>query len=311
MKLLSYCSILVVLILVISCDKETPENPFENFIPNQDTVTFELLNPEPNSIAGIYANIFKPTCANVGCHDGTFEPDFRTLESAYNTLIYQIPIKNDGNYTYRVHPGDPSKSAIMARLNGQLLPYMPIQLEPDSDWVLNRDKYIENIRTWISNGARDIAGNLPGQSQATAKLAGVFAMNTDTILKREPNQGPIRVFTEQDSLDIYFAFRHDAFDPANFSEHRVAFSEGFNGFQDPLLQLNLRKLVNPVFERGFYNQVVKYTHAVTVGRSALLDQHEKIFFRAYVKDAANPLTEIPTDHGIFNIKNYMSLVRKD
>jgi hypothetical protein len=28
------------------------------------------------------------TCANSGCHDGTFEPDFRTLEGSYNTLLF-------------------------------------------------------------------------------------------------------------------------------------------------------------------------------------------------------------------------------
>src|SRR5687768_15390477 len=109
--------IVSIMMLAVSCAKDEPVNPFDGQVVNQDTVRLELINPEPNSIAGIYKNILKPTCANVSCHDGTFEPDYRTLESAYNTLVYQIPIKNDGNYTFRVEPYNSQRSVIMARLN--------------------------------------------------------------------------------------------------------------------------------------------------------------------------------------------------
>ncbi|MBK7268515.1 MAG: hypothetical protein IPI07_03030, partial [Flavobacteriales bacterium] len=30
-----------------------------------------------------------------GCHDGTFEPEFRTIASAYNSLVYHPVIAND------------------------------------------------------------------------------------------------------------------------------------------------------------------------------------------------------------------------
>ena len=102
--------------LVTACEKDDPANPFDGQVVNQDTVRLVIENPEPASIAGIYQNILKPTCANVGCHDGTFEPDYRTLESAYNTLVYQTPIKNDGNYDYRVEPYNAQSSALMASM---------------------------------------------------------------------------------------------------------------------------------------------------------------------------------------------------
>src|SRR5690606_23101164 len=135
------------------CEQDDPVNPFDNQVVNQDTVKLEIIDPEPNSIAGIYQNILKPTCANSGCHDGTFEPDYRTLEGAYNTLVYQVPIKNDGNYDYRVEPYNPQRSVLMARLNNILTPAMPIQVDPGSDWPAKQAQYIENIRTWIANGA--------------------------------------------------------------------------------------------------------------------------------------------------------------
>ena len=65
----------------IGCSKGGDDNPFdvdmETATEQQDTV-----NIDANSIVGLHQNIFKPTCANAGCHDGTFEPDFRTIESS-------------------------------------------------------------------------------------------------------------------------------------------------------------------------------------------------------------------------------------
>ncbi|MBP6657110.1 MAG: hypothetical protein KA284_04590, partial [Bacteroidia bacterium] len=71
-----------------ACKKdEVPENPYDKV--DYSTNTNPDPNPDPNSIQGLYKNIFQPKCANPGCHDGTFEPDFRTIESAYSTLVYQ------------------------------------------------------------------------------------------------------------------------------------------------------------------------------------------------------------------------------
>ena len=82
-------------------------NPYDaQDLPEDNTVQGEGLNPA--SIEGLHANIFGKTCANSGCHDGNFEPDFRTIESTYNTLVFQPIIKNDlqGTYEYRVVPGN-------------------------------------------------------------------------------------------------------------------------------------------------------------------------------------------------------------
>ena len=158
--------LLVILITAISfesCYKEAinEPNPFQENAVNQDTVNFVPLDIDPNSIAGLYQNIFGPTCANVGCHDGTFEPDFRTIESSYHSMVYQLPIKDDGTLTYRVDPGNPNQSSILKRLDGSITPPMPIDIEPDSDWWNKSDEYIQNVRNWIENGALDMAGNAP------------------------------------------------------------------------------------------------------------------------------------------------------
>jgi len=133
-KLVTGIAAFCLLIFTInSCERiGNPENnPFDENQINQDTVNFVFEDIDPNSIAGLYQNIFKPTCANVGCHDGTFEPDFRSIESSYHTMLFREPIKNDGSLTFRVDPNNPDQSAIMKRLMGTIEPIMPIEVEPD------------------------------------------------------------------------------------------------------------------------------------------------------------------------------------
>ena len=82
-----------------SCTKDE-KNPFDDLdnFPPEDTTQIE--NVDPASFVGLHQNIFKPTCANSGCHDGTFEPDFRTIESSYNTLVLHTIVKNNPAETY-------------------------------------------------------------------------------------------------------------------------------------------------------------------------------------------------------------------
>jgi hypothetical protein len=82
----------IVVILLWACNDPEPVNPFDGQVVHQDTVRLELINPEPASIAGIYKNILKPTCANVGCHDGTLNL-ITEFQSAYNTLVVRYPSK--------------------------------------------------------------------------------------------------------------------------------------------------------------------------------------------------------------------------
>ncbi|MBK7696797.1 MAG: hypothetical protein IPI30_21520 [Saprospiraceae bacterium] len=65
-------------------------------------------------IAGLYTYIFKPTCANSGCHDGTFRSGFRRWKVPTNTLVFRESIKKDGKYLYRVKPYSLDSSAILA-----------------------------------------------------------------------------------------------------------------------------------------------------------------------------------------------------
>lgn len=306
MRLRQLSIVTLLFAMAIACSDPEPANPFDGQVVHQDTVQLEIINPEPNSIAGIYFNILKPTCANVGCHDGTFEPDYRTLESAYNTLVYQVPIKNDGNYTFRVEPYKPERSVILARLNNLLTPAMPIQIEPDSDWPAKKNEYINNIRTWISNGAPDIMGNVRQVNHPAPVLLGAGASIADQWMTRSGGTGPLLMPPDATDVRLYFAFRHDELMPQELEYNQIIFSanaEDVSGQPEQALQI----LATPRLERGFYGDIVAYTHYIDIHPQPDFDfNQQQWFFRVYVQDDQNPVTEIPTDNGIYYIKRYMS-----
>lgn len=150
--------------VIASCDKDAEEpenNPFDNIAPpDTNHVVTTVVLPD-SSLAWLQAKVFLPTCANSGCHDGTFEPDYRTINSTYHTLVNQPAIKTDlsaTNATIRVVPFQPDSSMLYFRLT-QILPNTTGMMPPnanDSDWDENRELYLQKIRTWIQIGAPNV-----------------------------------------------------------------------------------------------------------------------------------------------------------
>lgn len=145
-----YVILFAAMATMVAC--ELSSNPFDGEIdPSVDH--------QMEGFAAIHANILEPKCANPACHDGTFEPDFRTVEGSYNTLVYHDVSKNDDNssFRYRVLPGEPSSSWLIHRIKyaNDTLGRMPLYAEPLSQ------KEIKSISDWISDGAKDVRDNDP------------------------------------------------------------------------------------------------------------------------------------------------------
>ena len=110
-------------------------------------------------LPGLHDAMFRPTCANAGCHDGTFEPDFRTLGSTYATLVGHPVIKNDDAATFavRVAPGDLAASQLYARLTYDIdgnSGVRPLAVDPESRYPTQRDTLLQFVRRWIEEGAK-------------------------------------------------------------------------------------------------------------------------------------------------------------
>lgn len=152
--------LIIGVLALITCKKdpvytgEEPDNPYDLVIYPMDSVI--SVEPDPATITGLHKNIFSIKCANPGCHDGNFEPDFRTVMSAYNTLVYHKVVKNspDSSFKYRVLPYDTGASWLHERLttHDAVLGRMPLYANPLSA------SEMAHLEAWILNGAKDLAG---------------------------------------------------------------------------------------------------------------------------------------------------------
>jgi len=200
------------LVAAVSCKKKEIENPYANqTIPQNENP--DLVSIEQSNFAYLHAKIFKPTCANSGCHDGTFEPEFRSIASSYNTMVNHAGISNDFNNSFpvRVVPGSATTSLLYARLT-QELPnssgIMPLVANPGSDWPANATAYIQLIKNWIDTGAKDMFGNAPGDGSADlppqADGLAVFPPgNTTTPYPREDGIGITPILVPAAQVDVW------------------------------------------------------------------------------------------------------------
>lgn len=168
-----YLLVCVVGLTILSSCQKDDYSPFGgDDIPTDNQ---QASNPDPTTIAGLYKNIFTPKCAFPSCHGGTFEPDFTSITSSYNTLVYQPVVKNtiDEKFTWRVIPYDTTKSWLYHRVTVEdtLIPRMPIY----ADELTVED--IRNIKAWIMNGAKDMQGNVAIKPNALPKIYGYSAFD--------------------------------------------------------------------------------------------------------------------------------------
>lgn len=153
-----------VTLLISSCRPEAPINPYDQLEPPAEQIDLAVPPLPEDNFAWLHQQVFAPTCANSGCHDGTFEPDFRTVGSSWNTLVNHPVIANDAamSFSRRVVPGNVGASFLHERLTAEIpntSGMMPLEVDEESDYNERRDEYIEAIATWIAAGAPDVNGN--------------------------------------------------------------------------------------------------------------------------------------------------------
>lgn len=299
--------------ILSSCKKEEYVNPYTHSTNSNNNGNNTNPPLDPNSIAGIHQRILKPTCANSGCHDGTFEPDFRTVESSYNTLVYHPVIKNNpqGIYSYRVVPGNVQLSQFYKRMiediDGQS-GIMPLSLEPDSDWEEKKEVYISNIYNWIQNGTRDIFGNTPQQTTAPIQLAGMMATlpGSNQPLPRSAQNSAIQIPGGASEVDLWFSIVNGNNSVSGLAFMQAYFASDINDFTQSIGQNILS--ASPQSWIGFSGNPVPYAFKLTLSVSQL---PTNISF-ARIKIRANegdPATEMPNNGSAVHVKQYYSIER--
>ncbi len=293
---------LLIIISLFSCQKEKI-NPYDNPDLQPPTGDTSVYFSNPTNFASIYNDVLLPHCANSGCHDGAFEPDFRTIESSYNTLVYHPIIKNNPSetYQYRVKAGNSSESVLYARLladangtaifdaNSQVMPLTAdIVYDPDQEhvWHLEKEEHISNIKTWIDNGAPDMFGNEAILPNNKPEMQGVvaFVSGSSNALPRDGSRGTILVPSGTNLLEIWFSVIDDNLSPTSLSYNKVKFSDNLFDFASkpelPLIIVN-----TPLMEIGYYvSQTVEYYHKITYDISSLVSGDERFVFVEDVGD---------------------------
>ncbi|MBN8702046.1 MAG: hypothetical protein J0M08_03215 [Bacteroidetes bacterium] len=326
--------VLIVLVLCLaiafnSCKKDPEfDNPYDDPALQDPGPSPGLNNPAGNNFAYLYEKIFRPTCGNVQCHDGTFMPDFRSIYSSYNTLLY-APTFNHGFdstimqplpqvYRYRVLPGNSDSSMLYVRLTQALLgtqgrmPFLLSNNPNSTDWTNNADTYIQNIKDWINAGAKDMFNNSPTLGNKQPQTVGFMAFpvgNTSSAYPRfdNPNKrGSILV--PQGSVDLWFAVEDDSTSAAAISNNTIKFANSVFKLDTTAAQ-NLTVVTSPISGPKLLdvNTSVSYTRKITIN-TATYSSGTVLYVRLYLDDNDQPVvTETPNIGVAKNVFEYFTL----
>jgi len=306
--------LVVLLIGTTACKKSSnSSNPFDDWTTSQRGAVMDDIAIDPNTIEGLHKNIFKPTCANSGCHDGNFEPDFRSIESSYNSLINRASINTDPQnpqFAKRVIPGDAASSMLLHRLS-TFIPgsqgVMPLSLEPTSDWPSKKNQYLENIKNWINNGAKDQFGKSALSYDFPPQMAGLIAF-ADGATTPLPHSGfnPIEIPPGTSTIKLMVAYSDDKTPVNQFGTTTFNYSLNPNIYIG--MESNMTTESSPFNAKGFSGSSVDYWHSITINVSTLgAASNDVVWIRTQTTDNVNTPVYIPSVPSAFNAKKYFAI----
>ena len=311
MKKLLPLLVTVIFIFVIACKKEggkAIDNPYNKPIDtgkNDDPVDSTA---DPSSILGLHRDLFKPTCANSGCHDGTFEPDFRTAESSFASLVNIKPIKNDtgGTFNARVLPGNADASILIYRMTQDLggnSGIMPLALDPGSTYPTNKQTLLNNLKKWINDGAPDSKGVKPAPVNFPPQIMGVQALSGGISLGRGGKYEPI-VAAAGTNLELWFSLSDDVVSQGSLTDMTINWSTNPEQF-DPMNEKPLLKAATKNMA-GIYAASTPYEWYFPFS-TAGNQTYDVIWFRITCSDGKNMGYQLPNVNSMFFLKKYFAI----
>jgi len=269
-------TLLFTLLLILACSEEElyTDNPFD--VETEEDALLRVL--DSSSIEGLQQNIFSLKCANPTCHDGSFEPDFRTTESTYNSLVFHQVTKNtpDEDFEHRVVPGQPDSSWLYYRLGADsILGRMPLYADPLS----KREK--ELIQNWILRGAPNSKGEIPQVPNLSPVIYGYNvhdSAGTRIDQNRDDGWASHMILPKNEDIRWTFYIEDDRTPGPQLKVHRLEFSLDHENWQ-VIHSLNFVRLWDVVFIQNMNTQE--------------LPSDTLVYFRYYVEDADGGLSIRP------------------
>ncbi len=293
MKKFHLILLIVLGLLALGCEKTIDQNPGNPYL-NQSGEDTSGISLGLKSIEGLHQNVFAVRCANPTCHDGSFEPDFRTVQSTYSSLVYHPVTKNDaqGSYEYRVHPGKASRSWIIHRLStdDEILGRMPLYAQP------LKEEEIQAIRDWINDGARDMFGQ-PASLPNLPPVVHGYQVHDSSGLRADTNRvgnwATAMKLAANASYLFYFQVSDDTTATADLQNQKIEFSLYRDNFQ-PFASVTPAMIWNEI--------------TVATVNTDIFSKGKTVYFRYYVEDEEGEATQFPSDESEFWYKENFSFI---
>ncbi len=291
------------LLVAAACKREEPfpKNPYDDVDYGNGNGNNYV--PDADGIVGIYENILRQKCSLPGCHDGHFEPDFRSIQTAWSTLVYHDVTKNtaDSAYTFRVMPRDTGASMLWYRVtrgNAQLQ-----QMPATGNYLTSEE--LGHVRNWILGGARDMFGNLPILPNNEPRILGLVAFNQTfttqlDVTNNRMDSVPYNPFyvAPNTPFNVVMLVEDDSTAVSQLQVNRLKLSYDKNDFSSATS-------VNAYFLAQGFNV---WVCAMNSGNYTVGDT---VFMRYYVNDGDQPQnTEFPRDDSEDPYKTYAAFFVK-
>jgi hypothetical protein len=312
----AFAIMVALVVFTQGCKDDTviPHNPYDDIVYPTPPAPIDTLNP--NSIVALHRDIFHPRCAVPGCHDGNFEPDFRTVQSTSSTLVYARIVKNnaDSTFSYRVIPYNKTESVLYERLTNCCFVNPDDRMPQDNIGVPLESEYISRIEGWIMDGARNMFGevpNYPNQAPQITYFVGIDTISVDAIIAAANANFPLTsagnridgvyynpfILSSAQNVAIVVAVEDDSTamgalqgSKMRFSYDEDDFSPSAPGYQ----QINAQFLNIP----GLSFWYVQFN-------TSLFNPENVVYMRYYVSDGENE-TEMPRTEMVIQYKTFWS-----
>ena len=311
MKKLLFFSLFSSLFLV-TCTEDDLPNPYDDVDYNDTPLMIDTVSPY--SFVKIHRDILFPSCSSLGCHDGRFEPDFRTVESAYNTLVYYPINKNNasGEFKFRVVPGDTALSVLHERLTNCCFVDQDDRMPQVQGGAPLLQDDIDKISVWIMEGAKDISGGNvaePSNTLPWVKHCVVANDSYDTLYGKCGDGGFPFSLPQNEQVHFMFRVDDDSTAAADMLINQLSLSENSNDFSNPIFSdeatyFKKWRWGSPLGESAEAPGTQSLTDSfnikgaywiVSLNTATVLQSGTRYFMRYTIDDGDNPSVDSPNN----------------
>ena len=299
MRKLLFLGFVLSLFLVNCTEDNLPINPYDGVDYGNTTLVIDTVSS--TSFVKLHRDVLGPSCNVMGCHDGSFEPDFRTVESSYNTLVYHEIIKNNlaEDFTYRVVPGDTALSVLHERLTNCCFVNTNDRMPQDNIGNALDQEDLDAVTAWILGGAKDITGAIPSEPNNLPNVQYFSVSNATYDSTYSENRvgglfyNPF-IMPNNEQVNFIFRVKDDHTNGGNMLVNELSLSENIDDFSNAITATSL------TFETTYKVWLLPFNTAV-------LQSGKTYFMRYTINDGDNSAnTTYPNNQTSFVYKNMWS-----